>query len=276
MKISYLGPKGTFSYEVCKKYYGNDEMLEAKTIIDAVEMLENDLVDKAIVPIENSLQGGVSETIDTIILYDDICVSQELILDINQNLMSKNHLSINEIETIYSHSQAISQSREYLKKHNLYDKTISVESTAKAAQIVADSLKKVACIGSIACIEEYELTLLCKDIQDNDSNKTKFWVLEKNGLDENTLNGDLSHKKLSMVFSVKNKPGALFEVLKLFKDYNLNLTKIESRPAKTILGEYIFLIDVEINDLTYKRVLNDIKNKNVFYRILGIYKYQLT
>lgn len=273
MKISYLGPKGTFSYEVCKKYYPKDEMIEAKTIIDAVEMLENALVDKAIVPIENSLQGGVSETIDTIILYDDICVSQELILDISQNLMSKNNLSINEIEAIYSHSQAISQSREYLKKHNLYDKTVAVESTAKAAQIVAESSKKVACIGSIACIEEYELTLLCKDIQDNNSNQTKFWVLEKNSLDESDFNNELKHKKMSMVFSVKNKPGALFEVLKLFKDYDLNLTKIESRPAKTTLGEYIFLIDVEINDLTYKKALNDIKDKNIFYRILGIYNY---
>lgn len=268
MKISYLGPKGTFSYEICKEYCKNDyEMIEAKTIIDAIDLLENNIVDRAIVPIENSIQGGVSDTIDTLVKYEDIFVLQELILDIVQNLMSNDNLTIQEIDRIYSHSQAISQCRDYLKTRNLYEKVVAVESTARAAQIVCESKEKLACIGSATCATEYNLQMIDKSIEDNNSNKTRFWVLSK---DNRRASKDNNHQKMSMIFSVQNKPGALYDVLKIFNEYGLNLTKIESRPAKTRLGEYFFLIDVDVKP-NYLEAIKDIKNKEVFFRILGIY-----
>ncbi len=264
-------------------------MVEAKTIIDAIIMLEENSVDKAIVPIENSIQGSVSDTIDTLVKYDDIFVSQELVLDINQNIMSAKNMQVENIERIYSHSQAISQCREYLKNHGLYEKVIPVESTARAAQIVQESNENIACIGSSACADEYNLSFIEKNIQDNDSNKTRFWVLSKedttilrgsntdrtnNSNSANNINDTIntnSTKKMSMVFSVQNKPGTLYEALQIFYKYGLNLTKIESRPAKTRLGEYIFIIDVETDGTKHLQAIDDIKSDDIYYRILGIY-----
>lgn len=114
-------------------------------------------------------------------------------------------------------------------------------------------------------MEEYDLKLLLKNIQDNVYNKTKFWILSKENNDE------ILENKMSMLFSVKDKPGALYSVLEIFNRYNLNLTKIESRPAKTVLGEYYFLIDVSIENRNEDEAINEIREKGIFVRILGKY-----
>lgn len=267
MKVGYLGPKGTFTYEACIEYCKNRfNMQEYKTIPDTIIALQNEEVEEAIVPIENSLQGCVTDAIDTLIKNENIKVIGEVLLDIKQNLMTNKDVNINDIEIVYSHPQAIAQCKEYLANNFPNVKIIPVESTALAAKIVSEEKdSKFACIGNKACLEEYKLKLVQENIQDNIFNKTKFWILSKKE------NSNLEKNKMSMLFSVKDKPGALYNVLEIFNRYNLNLTKIESRPAKTVLGEYIFWIDVSINNNNEYNAIEEIKNKGIFVRILGKY-----
>ena len=266
MKVGYLGPKGTFSYEACNGYCKKDmQMIEYKTIPDCIIALENEEIQEAIVPIENSLQGCVTDAIDTLIKYEDIKVKGEILLEIKQNLLANKECTFQEIEKIYSHPQALAQCRKFLEKNSLLEKIIPVESTALAAQKVSKENEASACICNISCLEEYNLVLLKKSIQDNDFNKTKFWVLSKKE------NESKQKSKMSMLFSVKDKPGALYNVLKIFNEYNLNLTKIESRPAKTVLGEYIFWIDVTLCDIKEEEAINAIKSTGIYTRILGKY-----
>ena len=220
MKIGYLGPKGTFSYEACREYCKDkQEMIEYKTIPETILALENMEIEEAIVPIENSLQGCVTDALDTLIQNEDIKVKDELILEIKQNLMANSNLSLKEIEEVYSHPQALAQCKNYLETNLPKAKIISVESTAFAAKKVSESSKNIACIGNIACLEEYNLKLIQKNIQDNNFNKTKFWILSKSENKKTTKN------KMSMLFSVKDKPGALYKVLEIFNKYNLDKNK---------------------------------------------------
>ena len=261
MKLGFLGPKGTFSFEACKNYCDNCEYVEFKNITDTILALKNGLVDEVIVPIENSIQGGVTETIDTLILNDDIYIKKELVLKISQNLMANDKYDLNEIKEVYSHPQAIAQCREFIE-NNLKNAIINqVFSTALAAKEVK-KLDYCACIANKSCLEEYELVMLKDNIQGNDLNQTKFWVLSK---EKNDVGN-----KLSVIFSTKHKPGALYEVLGIFNRNNINLTKIESRPAKTVLGEYIFLVDLEVNE-KINDALSLLNEECRYLKILGKY-----
>ena len=268
MRVGYLGPKGTFSYEVCNNYYENrEELVEYKTISDTIIALEKENIDECIVPIENSIQGCVTDSIDTLIQNIDIFVTKEIIIDINQNLMANKKYDFDEIEIIYSHPQAISQCKNFLSNNFPNAKIEAIESTAYAAKIVSQSSEKIACISNISCLKEYNLCLIKENIQDKSFNKTKFWVLSKI---KNDINSNIS--KMSMIFSVKDKPGALYNVLRIFNEYDLNLTKIESRPAKTVMGEYFFLIDVTIdNIINADNAIKKLKENGIFCRILGRY-----
>ena len=179
--------------------------------------------------------------------------------------MSNKTYNMEDLQVVYSHPQALAQCKNFLEKFLPKAKQIAVESTAYAAKKVSEENEKCACICNLSCLEEYNLKLLKESIQDNEFNKTKFWVLSKN---ENT-EGNFS--KMSMIFSVKDKPGALYNVLEIFNKYDLNLTKIESRPAKTVLGEYYFLIDVSIENRNEENAIKEIIEKGIYVRLLGKY-----
>lgn len=262
MKIGFLGPRGTFSFEVASNVAGeNDELVEYKTIKDCILGIENKEVDRAVVPIENSLQGGVTETIDSLVESDGIFIQNEYILKISQNLMANSNYSLEEIKEVYSHPQAIAQCRNYIEQKLHNADIIQVSSTALAAKEVKNK-DYCACIANKSCINEYDLKLLDGNIQDNDFNQTKFWIL---GREENRV-GD----KMSIIFSTKNKPGALYDVLGLFNKNNINLSKIESRPAKTVLGEYIFLVDLEVRE-KIDETINVLKKECSYIKLLGKY-----
>lgn len=262
MKIGFLGPRGTFSYEVAKKYSKMSELKEYKTITEVIYGLINKEIDEAIVPIENSLQGGVTETIDTLIECDGIYVVEEIIKRVNQNLIANKKYVLNEIKEIYSHPQAIAQCRKYIEKNLKNARINQVSSTALAAKEIKEK-NYCACIANESCIEEYGLELLDKKIQDNNFNDTKFWVLSKN----ERIDGD----KISLIFSTRNNPGALYNVLGIFYENQINLTKIESRPAKTRLGEYYFLVDLEIN-LNINKAMKKLNEECDYLKVLGKYK----
>lgn len=261
MKLGFLGPKGTFSYEVAKSYSKKSELIEYGTITEAVLGLRNNEMEEAIVPIENSIQGGVTETIDALIENEGIFVNQEIIVKINHHLMTNRKYELNEIKEIYSHPQAIAQCRKYIEK-NLKNVHINqVSSTALAAKEISQK-DFCACIANISCIEEYGLTLLDSNIQENELNQTKFWIISR----KQNKKGN----KMSLLFSTKHKPGALYQVLGIFNKNQVNLTKIESRPAKTEFGEYIFLVDLEINN-AIDTVVGLLKKECKYLKILGKY-----
>ena len=262
MKLGFLGPRGTFSFEACKKYNKEAEYVEFKNITDTILGLKNGMVDEVIVPIENSIQGGVTETIDSLILNGGIYIKKELVLKIAQNLMAMRKYELDEIKEVYSHPQAIAQCKNFIES-SLKNAVINqVSSTALAAKEVSQK-EYCACIANMSCIEEYGLELLQDNIQTNDLNQTKFWVLSK----EETNVGN----KMSIIFSTSHKPGALYEVLGIFNRNNINLTKIESRPAKTFLGEYIFLVDLEVND-KIDETIEVLKDECRYLKILGRYE----
>ncbi|MBO5349209.1 MAG: prephenate dehydratase [Clostridia bacterium] len=261
MKLGFLGPKGTFSYQACSEYDKTKDFIEYRTIKEAIYALRNNEVEETIVPIENSLQGGVTETIDALIECDDIYIKKEIILKINHNLIANKQYSFDQIKEVYSHPQALAQCRNYIEK-NLKNATINqVSSTALAAKEIKEK-DYSACIANKNCVSEYGLTLLDENIQDNNFNQTKFWVLNKKQNEEGN--------KMSIIFSTKNNPGALYKILGIFYENNINLSKIESRPAKTVLGDYIFLVDIEVNDKIIE-VINILQNECKYLKILGKY-----
>ena len=268
MKVGYLGPIGTYTYEVCKKYIENKEGIEIcdfKTISETIMALDRGEVDEVITPIENSTYGGVFETIDCLLDNSKLNIINELTMAINQCLLSKNN-SLKDIKEIYSHPQAIAQCREYLLK-NLPD-AILIEVTSTTIAARETQLKEnSACIGSKSCREIYGLNILDSNINDKRNNETRFVVIsQKESLAK-------EKNKTSMVFSTKNEPGELYKVLGLFNIFSINLTKIESRPAKTKLGEYVFWIDFsgDKNEEHIKILLEQIKLKCSYFRILGSY-----
>lgn len=262
MNIGFLGPKGTFSFEAASIYSAReDNLIEYKTIKDCILALKESNIDKVIVPVENSLHGDVLETIDSLIEVDGVFIEKELIIKINQNLISNELYSFEQIKKIYSHPQALAQCRNFIETNLKNAEIIEVSSTALAAKEIRNK-EHAACISSKACIEEYDLKLIKENIQDNDYNQTKFWVLSNN---ENK-SGD----KMSIIFSTNNEPGALYKILGIFYDNGINLSKIESRPAKTVLGEYVFLVDLDVNS-KLEKALKLIREKCRYFKILGRY-----
>lgn len=204
---------------------------------------------------------GVTETIDTLSLIEGIYIKNELVLKIVQNLIANKKYKKEEIKEIYSHPQAIAQCRSFIIENIPNAKIIEVSSTALAAKEIKNK-NYAACIANSSCIEEYALTLLEDNIQDNNLNETKFWVLSK---EKNNIG-----KKMSIIFSTKHKPGALYKILGILNENSINMTKIESRPAKTVLGEYIFLVDIDVNK-NVDKMYRALKEECTYLRNLGLY-----
>ncbi len=264
MKIGYLGPIGSYSYEAAQKYKKEeDELKESKTIEKVISSLENDAIDICIVPLENAIHGAVVDTMDTILENKDINIIDEIVLDVHHMLMSKTKDST--IAKIYSHSQALEQCRTYLNEKFADVEKIPVSSTSYAASL-AQKESDTACICNEICKDLYDLEIVSDNIQDIKDNKTRFIVLSKAKNSRET-------KKTSIVFSTKDEPGALYKILGMFSIAEINLTKIESRPAKTKLGDYIFFVDLEGDekDSKIKLTLENIANLCDEFRILGSY-----
>ena len=267
MKISYLGPKGTYCYDACNLYNKDKEfeIIGANTITEAIELLLDDKVDECIVPIENSIKGTVLETLDNIFENEELFIKKELVLDIEHCLLGYNTKK-QECQKLYSHSQAIGQCKKYIQNKLNNCQLIEVESTAKGAENVK-KFQNGLCIANKICAELYDLPIVDEKIQDRNNNQTRFFVLTKNRKHKE------ENVKISLVFSTENKPGALYRILGLINTFEVNMTKIESRPSKTGLGDYWFWIDISIDKIDEKiKVLFDIiQSKCSYFRILGVY-----
>lgn len=271
MKIGYLGPKASFTYAAAYAAFpeSHHTLIPFETITEVIKNYEAGLVDFAIVPVENSIEGSVHQTVDYLYLQaDNIKAQAEILQPIKQQLMATD--STKRIDKIFSHPQAIAQSLKYLQTHFPEAKIESTDSTAYAAQFVAAHPdKSFAAIAPVASSLEYDLTIIAHDIQEIDENYTRFWILGKT---RPQIKLAVSDQKITLALTLTdNQPGALYKALKIFSDFGINLSKIESRPLKTFLGEYFFLVDaVYSGDYIY--LINALEKLGVTVKQLGKYK----
>lgn len=274
VNVAVLGPEGTFSEIASKKFLAdeciNGNFVYCNEVDEIFELVENQNVSFGVVPLENSIEGSINLTIDCLREYYKIVeIYKDIILDVRLCLLAKKDLEY--VSVICSHPHAIAQCRKFLKKLNRNNdnrfKISTVKSTALACKIAKDD-ETVAAAAAEEASEIYRLNLLFKGINDYKS-QTKFIVIKRKFTDANKISG----KKISLIFELENKPGALYEILREFSEKDINLTKIESRPSKRRLGEYFFFLEFEGNlgNENTGEVIKNIKGKVKFIEILGNY-----
>lgn len=250
-KMGVLGPLGTHS-EAAAQYLSRllperPELLVYPDIFAVIQAVEDGEVDSCLVPVENSLEGAINITLDTLARSDDLFVASELIWPVHNQLMARP--GTQKICRIYSHPQPISQCRGYLQQHYPEAELIKVASTARAAEIVA---KEPRGMGAAAICtkrggELNGLVTVATEIQDNMANATRFFELRRMTAAPQAPIGP-AEKMLVICEIDGQKAGALYDVLKEFADRGVNMTRIESRPARTELGAYIFFFDLDVAD----------------------------
>lgn len=271
--IYYLGPDGSNAHAAMLKFLENcninvKNQKPQKNIRVAIDSLKQDASSVCVLPIENSIQGIVRETIDNLLKNEDlkIRIQAEISLPI-KHLLLANTTDKTEIKKIFSHPQALAQC-----SNNLYKKYNEVElhdlsSTSYAAQKVAESEDySVAAIANETCAKMFNLNVLDDDLNDEDDNKTRFYLLGREEIKEKHSKG-----KTAIILSTKNKSGALCDVLQILKKHDINLTYIDSRPSKRKLGEYLFFMELDgfEHDYKIKIALEELASYVDFIKILG-------
>lgn len=268
--IGYLGPEGTFSHLAAINYTQKKEGIqEYPSIYTLIQAVEDGMIEKAIVPIENSIEGSINITLDALAYDVNLFIVGEYVLNICQNLMVKKGTKKEDIKIIASHSSPFGQCSKMLNREFPNVRLVSAPSTADAARQASVSDGSVAALGSINCADIYNLDVLMENCNDEDTNSTRFVIISKTPCTTVT-----DKDKSSVVFALDHKPGTLYKALSLFEQSNINLLKIESRPLKTGLGKYIFFIDIEgnIDTPTIYFALDRIRQNTLTYKFLGSYK----
>lgn len=270
--LGYLGPEGTFSQQAALEWSGGKEKLvEFPTIASAIMAVSDGRLERCIVPIENSLNGSVTMTLDTLAFDADAYITDEYILRITQNLAVKSGTKKCDIKTVVSHPQALGQCSRILEAEFLGVELRAVSSTANAAKAAAESDGSVAAITPRSAAQLYGLDILYDACNDTLDNFTRFVVIEKKPSRKVT-----DRDKSSIVFSTEHVPGSLYRAIGLLGDDSINMLKIESRPMKNELGKYVFFIDIEGNadDAKIYFALDKIRQHSLFYKFLGSYHYE--
>ena len=246
MRIAYLGPPGTFSEEAvlrCDLARG-DEAVPYPSFAEAYAALRRGEVDRALLPIENSIEGSVGATLDLLVHEPGPLIRRELLLRVRQHLLARPGTRLEDVTRVLSHPQPFGQCRRFLSEKLPRAALEPTHSTAEAARRVAEGAAGAAAIGSRAAAERYALALLAEEIQDVDENFTRFVLLADR--DEAPTGED----RTSIAFTLdRDRPGGLYEVLGEFAGRDINLSKIESRPTKQAVGHYVFFIDFEAHRL---------------------------
>jgi prephenate dehydratase len=286
LRAGYFGPEGTFTHEALVRAVGAQDDLELvpiATIHDLVVAVRDGLVDRAMVPIENSTEGAVNATLDTLAVQDGtVSILAELVLPISQCLIALTELAVEGIEVVASHPQATGQCRNYLRTR-LPSATIqAASSTAEAVRIVAEHGGPWAALGNRLAADLYGCTVLEADVQDSGDNETRFvWLgpagsppgLPRDGAPG--ADGALAARpfKTAIVFwgAGSDAPGWLVRCLSEFAVRDVNLTRIESRPRKLGLGSYMFFADLDgsVTDQAVAAALDGLRNHVEVLRVLG-------
>ena len=265
LKVAYLGPSATFTHLACIRKFGSSAQYVPMTSIKEVfSEVERGRADFGVVPIENTTEGVVNHTLDMFI-DSNLQIYGEVLQEVSHHLLSKAD-SLGGIKKIYSHPHAIAQCRNWLETNLPGVPTAEVHSTARAAEICVDD-PTAAAIASELAGQLYGLNVMKARIEDNINNFTRFLVLSPRPADRT------GKDKTSIMLSVKDKVGALYDLLRPFASTGVNLSKIESRPSRRKAWEYIFFIDIEghVEEERVKKALADLKSRCLFFKILGSY-----
>jgi len=266
MRIVTLGPKGTFSHEAALKRNRKADIIFENTVWDVFEAVHNNKAAEGIVPLENSVSGTIGQTLDALTELD-LNIIAEIILPVNHNLVG--HDGVKNIKTLYTHPSTYEQCEKFIRDNLPNTKIIQTSSNAASAEIMAKQKdKSKAAIVPTKAIEIYNLKSIKKNIQDNKFNVTRFVVVSKGksrrtGRDRTSI----------AIYPQVDKPGLLYNLLGEFAKKKINLTKIESRPSKGRLGDYIFYIDLQghTDDKAVQQAFKNIE-KSFFLNILGSYQ----
>lgn len=266
-RIGFQGEHGAFSEEAIIKEFGTRaEPTAYQTLSKVFESVSKHETDSAVVPIENSLEGGVAETYD-LLLESALKVVGEIKLRIRHCLIAKPNSTLKSVRRVFSHPQALAQCRRNLEKLGLVAQPFY--DTAGSVKFVADSSdNSIAAIASMHSAEVYGMKVLKTDMEDLKTNYTRFLILGREALRNVKSKG-----KTSLIFSTRHRPGSLFEALEPFAKHGVNLTKIESRPTKQTPWEYYFYLDFDgsVQDEAVKRTIRALEKRVDFVKVLGSY-----
>jgi prephenate dehydratase len=242
MKVAIQGEPGSFSHEAAKKLNADAEIVPFSLSAEVFTALSNGTVEAAVIPIENSLAGSVLEHFD-LLLAHDVQVERETLLRIRHNLIALKDSSIDDIDRVYSHPVALAQCRLFLAAHPKMQSVAFYDTAGSVKQLVELSDHGAAAIASAAAAHFYGASILQSDIEDNPENFTRFFLVRRRG--ESIADPKLN--KISIAFSVENRPGSLVAALAELSAIGTNLTKIESRPVHGKPWDYIFYVDCQIH-----------------------------
>ncbi len=235
--VSYLGPEGTYTQEATQKFFGNDgDYRPQKTVKDAVLQLLEGKCEYAVIPQENTIGGPVYDYIDELLSHENLTIKGEVELPIRQALLATQGTELQNIKVIYSHKQGITQGKDWIQKNLPNAEVVEVSSTAEGARMVSESdAGDCAAIASVGASKVYGLSVLAENIQQNEDNKTRFYILSTKQAG--------TGKSDRMVFSAAGKAGDLPKLIEEITKNNLNIISIHDRPEKTTLGRYVYLIE---------------------------------
>ncbi|MGI6638170.1 MAG: prephenate dehydratase [Desulfobulbus sp.] len=263
--VAYLGPEATFTHLAGVKYFGQSaDYLPMESIPEVFQEVERERVQYGIIPVENSIEGAVTYSLDSFLLYK-VQICGEIELPISHNLVNRSG-NMEDIKTVASHAQSLAQCRQWLRK-NLPDiPTLPVFSTAGAAKMAAEDPSIGAIAGSLA-ITTYQLQVVVKGIEDFQGNTTRFLVLGKKSPSKS------GSDKTSVLIGLINRPGALNEILTILSAKNIDLAKLESRPTKDKVWKYMFFLDMigHIEDPAIYEACNILRQICAYFEYLGSY-----
>lgn len=265
LNVAFLGPEGTFSQQAVFKHFGHAiKAMPSITISDIFNSVENGACQFGVVPVENSTGGVITHTLDRL-LNSPLKICGEVEIRVHQNLLSHSENLI-DIYEVYSHAQSLAQCKHWLAKHLPHAQHVAVSSNAEAARLITTN-KNAAAIAGIAAAEIYNIPVLAKNIEDDANNTTRFIII---GEQTATPTGK---DKTSLVISVNNQAGALYNILEPFAKNNVDMLGIESRPSRQGLWDYVFFIDIEghSEDTQVSQALAELKTKATMLKLLGSY-----
>jgi chorismate mutase/prephenate dehydratase len=265
LRIAYLGPEATFTHQAARKAFGSGaRYIAAETIDDVFSMVQQGFADHGVAPVENSNEGVVSSTMD-LLADSPLVITGEVVIPVTLTLLSSEK-ELTDIRTVYSHPHALAQCKQWILRNMPEAKVKDTRSTADAAALCQEMERSGAVAGELVA-EIYDLPILETDIGDWEENLTRFLVFSKERV------GSTGQDKTSVVFSIKDRVGALYDLLHHFGDAGINLTKIESRPSRKKAWEYVFFVDLEghENDASVADTLEKVKEHCESLKVLGSY-----
>jgi chorismate mutase/prephenate dehydratase len=265
LSVAYLGPPGTYSHAAVTRHFGDAVAAEACATIDEVfRSAESGRADYAIVPVENSTEGAVGRTLD-LMCQTPLTIVGEIKLRIVQNLLSRN-VPLAAVTRVYSHAQSLAQCVQWLARNLPAAARVAVASNAEAARLAAGEPGSAAIAGETAATI-YGLDIVAAHIEDEPNNTTRFWVLGAHAVAAS------GKDETSLVMSAQNRPGAMYALLEPLAKHGVSMSRLESRPARTGLWEYLFFVDLEghCDDPRVAAALAELRQRAPFLKLLGSY-----